>query len=208
MKLCKNCNKEFNPCHKTSEFCSKSCATSWRNKQKVKDGTHNFNKIDRSSLAKSRLKNGTHPLLKENMSKESLEKKHLGIKLARIDESRRGVHPWQNPKNWIDNEFSRSKNVVKKRNLDYIELYMSDCEYDGYFKIGWTYNTDMRYWDSRTHEVKNAVKIKSGNPNDILEYERLIKKKFFNENISKELNSTEIFPNNIKSEVLEFVKSL
>ena len=33
-------------------------------------------------------------------------------------------------------------------------------------------------------------------------------KEIFNENISKELNSTEIFPNNIKSEVLEFIKSL
>lgn len=208
MKLCKNCNKEFNPCHKTSEFCSKSCATSWRNKQKVKDGTHNFNKLDRASLAKKRIENGTHPFLKGNMSEESLEKKHLGIKLARLNESKNGVHPWQNPKNWIDNEFSRSKGVVKKRNLDYIELYVSDCEFDGYFKIGWTYNTSMRYWDSRTHEVKNAVMIKSGNPDFILNCERLVKKKFFNEEISRRLDSTEIFPNCIKSEVIEYIESL
>lgn len=40
--LCKNCGKEFIPCHKTSVFCSKSCATSWRNKEEVKNGTHNF----------------------------------------------------------------------------------------------------------------------------------------------------------------------
>ena len=33
-RFCKNCGKEFIPCHKTSEFCSKSCATTWRNKEK------------------------------------------------------------------------------------------------------------------------------------------------------------------------------
>lgn len=55
IKLCKQCGKEFLPCHKTSVFCSKSCAISFRNLSKMKDGSHNFYNLDRSSLAKSKV---------------------------------------------------------------------------------------------------------------------------------------------------------
>lgn len=204
---CKNCGKEFNPCHKTSVFCSKSCAVSWRNKEKVKDGTHNFNKIDRSAQQKLRIENGTHQFLSGNMSDESLKLKAEGIRNARLRESKNGTHPWQNPKNWILNEYRRSLNIAKKRGLSVIDLYISDCEFDGYFKIGWTYNTDMRSWDSRTHEIINPIKVKSGNIESIIQLEMEIKLRFFNLDISKKLNSTEIFPNSIKDEVINFINS-
>lgn len=204
---CKNCGKEFNPCHKTSVFCSKSCATSWRNKEKVKDGTHNFNKIDRREQQRIRVENGTHPFVKGNMSEASLKLKAEGIRKARIRETEDGRHPWQDPKNWILNEHNRSLNVAKKRRLTEIELYIANCEFDGYFKIGWTYNTDMRYWDVRTHEVIDAVKLKSGGIDYIIGLEMKVKLKFFNPIISRELNSTEIFPNSIKDEVLDFINS-
>jgi len=164
--------------------------------------------MDRSKNAKIQIEKGTHPFLPDNMTEESLEKKRQGIKSARLRESSKGIHPWQNPWNWIDNEYSRSISVVKKRGLSEIELYVSDCEFDGYFKIGWTYNTEMRYWDSRTHEVKNATKLRSGSPTEILGIERLVKKTYYDEENSKFTNSTEIFPNSKKEIILEFINSL
>ena len=55
-RICKQCGKEFEPCHPTSEFCSKSCATRYRNNEKMKDGSHNFYKLDRSKIAKDKVK--------------------------------------------------------------------------------------------------------------------------------------------------------
>ena len=74
-RTCKECGKDFIPCHLTSEFCSKSCATAWRNKKKLENGTHNFNNIDRSKIAKDSVNNRTHPFLKGNMSEDALKKR-------------------------------------------------------------------------------------------------------------------------------------
>lgn len=87
--FCKNCGKEFIPCHKTSLFCSKSCATSWRNKEKLKDGTHNFIGMDRGLAARRLVAEGKHPFQKGNMSEEALKRKAKEIKQAKLKESNR-----------------------------------------------------------------------------------------------------------------------
>ena len=204
-KLCKQCGKEFTPCHKTSEFCSKSCATRYRNNEKIKDGTHNFYNIDRGKTARIRIENGTHPFLKGNMSEESLKKKAEGIKLARIKESQEHRHPWQNPRNFIENEYSLSLGRIKKRGLSIVYLYIADCEYDNTFKIGWTYDIKIREKDPRCHDLKNLSIIKSGNPEEIIKLEKEIKIKFFNEKYYSDYKSTEIFPNELKSEILNYI---
>ena len=204
-RICKNCGKEFEPCHKTSEFCSKGCATSYRNKQKMLDGTHNFYDLDRSKMAKDKVANGTHPFLKGNMSKESLKKKAEGISKARKKEAEEHRHSWQNPKNFIENEYSRSINVSRSRELTEVIMYISDTEFEGTFKIGWTYDLEIRTKDSRTTKLINLVELFKGNPEDIILIEKLTKQKFFNEEYYKLYKSTEIFPLGLKEEIIDFI---
>lgn len=206
-RTCKECGKDFIPCHLTSEFCSKSCATAWRNKKKLENGTHNFNNIDRSKIAKDRVNNGTHPFLKGNMSEDALKRKAEGISKARKRESENHTHPWQQPKNFINNEYSRSLSVSKKRNLTEAILYIADTDYENTFKIGWTYDLDIRERDSRTYSIHNLTMIIKGNIEDIIELERKVKETFFNEDYFKLYNSTEIFPISIKQEILDFINS-
>lgn len=205
-RICKECKKEFEPCHSTSEFCSKSCATKYRNLKKLKDGTHNFFNIDRSKIAKERVKNGTHPFLTGNMSLDALERKAKGISKARKQQSAEHLHPWQQPKNFINNEYSRSINVSKKRNLTEAMLYISDTEIEDTFKVGWTYDLKIREKDSRTYIIHNLKLIVKGNPEEIIDIEKKIKEKFFNEKYFNLYNSTEIFPNSIKDDVISFIK--
>ena len=205
-RICKECGKEFDPFKKTSEFCSKSCATKYRNKQKIKDGTHNFYRLDRSSLAKSRVENGTHPFLKNNFSEESLKKKAEGISKARKKEAEEHQHAWQNPKNFIENEYSRSLNVSKNRNLEEVIFYIAETNIEGTFKIGWTYNIEIREKDERNcYTVSNLVELFRGTPDDIILIEKLVKLEFFNEEYYKLYHSTEIFPIKLKDDILNFI---
>lgn len=204
-RFCKNCGKEFIPCHKTSEFCSKSCATTWRNKEKIKDGTHNFYSMDKGKAARNMIKNGKHPFQKGNMSEEALKRKAEGIKKARLKESKEHRHPWQNPINFINNEYSLSLNKSAKRNLTTVFLYIAECEFDDAIKIGWTYDLNIRERDPRCHNLKNLVQIKSGTPEYILKIEKDIKQKFFNEEYFNKYHSTEIFPKTLKQEILDFI---
>jgi hypothetical protein len=204
-RICKFCGKEFIPCHKTSVFCSKSCATSFRNREKVKDGTHNFIGMDHGAAAREKVKNGTHPFLKGNMSEESILKQREGIKRARLRESQEHRHPWQNPKNFIENEYSRSNSIMR----DYtgkIYLYIADCpDFEDAFKIGWTRDLEIREKDSRTLEINHLMSLKIDFPEIILKIERDIKIKFFNQEFYNKYHSTEIFPNSLKSEILNFI---
>lgn len=205
-RICKECGKEFEPCHSTSEFCSKSCATKYRNKEKLKDGTHNFFNIDRSRIAKERVENGTHPFLSGNMSADALERKAKGISEARKQQALEHTHPWQQPKNFINNEYSRSINVSKKRGLTEAILYISDTDIEDTFKIGWTYDLEIRERDGRTRAIHNLTLIVKGSPEEIIEIEKKIKENFFNEEYFGLYGSTEIFPNSIKNDVMEFIK--
>jgi len=204
-RICKTCGKEFEPCKKTSEFCSKSCATSYRNKQKLLDGTHNFNTIDRSKIAKDRVNNGTHPFLKGNMSEDALKRKAEGISKARKLEALEHRHLWQNPKNFIENEYSRSLSVSNSRGLTNVIFYISDTDYPDTFKIGWTYDTEIREKDSRTYKISGIKELFRGIPEEIIMIEKLVKIKFFNENYYSTYHSTEIFPNTLKNEIINFI---
>lgn len=204
-RICKNCNKEFQPCHKTSEFCSKNCATSFRNKQKLLEGTHNFLNIDRSKLALDRVRLGTHPFIKGNMSEDTLKKKAIGISNARKKEAKEHRHPWQNPKNFIENEYIRSLNISKSRGLTEVIMYISDTNFKDTFKIGWTYDLKIRSKDNRTIELYNLSEIFKGIPEDVILIEKLTKQKFFNEDYYVLYKSTEIFPIEIKDEVINFI---
>lgn len=206
-KICKQCGKEFKPCHKTSEFCSKSCATKYRNDQKMKDGTHNFYNLDRSKIALDKVKNGTHPFLAGNMSEDALKRKAEGISKARKREAENHTHPWQNPKNFIENEYSRSINTGEARGLDIISMYVSDTEYPNTFKIGWTYDISIREKDNRTYSIHNLQLIKTGNYRDIIFLEKQVKLKYFKEEYYKKYKSTEIFPIELKDEILDFINN-
>lgn len=207
--FCKNCGKEFIPCHKTSLFCSKSCATSWRNKEKLKDGTHNFIGMDKGLAARKLVAEGKHPFQKGNMSEDALKRKAKGIKQARLKESKEHKHAWQQPKNFIENEFSRSFSVLNKSSYtNDIYLYIAECDdYIDAIKIGWTRNIKIREKDSRTIKIKNLQIIKTGKINEILNLEKEIKLKFFNEDYYKLYNSTEIFPIEQKQNILNFINS-
>ena len=205
LPLCKWCGKPFTPCHKTSVFCSKSCATSYRNFEKLKNGTHNFNKIDRSKIAKERVLNGTHPFLKGNMSKEALEKKAKGISEARKREAKEHKHAWQNPKNFILNEFSRSLNTAKNRDLSTAIFYIAETDFPDTFKIGWTYSLEIREQDNRTIKIHNLIEIFQDSPENVILIEKLVKETFFNPEYFAIYNSTEIFPVSLKNDILDFI---
>lgn len=207
-RLCKQCGKIFTPCHKTSLFCSKSCATRFRNLQKLKDGSHNFYNLDYSSLAKSKVINGTHPFLSGNMSEDALRKKAKGIREARLLESKQHKHAWQNPKNFINNEYSRSLSSISNRNVSEIVLYIGETEYEGTFKIGWTYDLKIREKDNRTTTIRNLKEVLRGSPEKIIRIEKDVKEKFFSKSYYDSYKSTEIFPSGIKDKVIKFIKSL
>ena len=204
-KLCKQCGKKFVPCHPTSEFCSKGCATKYRNLRKLEDGTHNFYNIDRSKIAKERVENGTHPFLTGNMSEDALKRKAIGISEARKREAEKHQHPWQNPINFIENEYSRSINVSNSRGLTEAIFYIADTEFTDTFKIGWTYDTEIRERDTRTTQLHNLCELLRGIPEDIISLEKAVKQKFFCEGYYDIYKSTEIFPNSIRQEVLDFI---
>lgn len=208
IKLCKQCGKEFLPCHKTSVFCSKSCATSFRNLSKMKDGSHNFYNLDRSSLARSKVLNGTHPFLSGNMSEDALKRKAEGIKKARILEAQEHRHAWQDPKNFINNEYSRSLSSIDNRKVSELVLYIGETEFENTFKIGWTYDLKIREKDSRTTTISNLKEIMRGNPKFIVDVEKMVKEKFFSRSYYDSYKSTEIFPNSIKDKVLDYINSL
>ena len=207
-RICKQCGKEFEPCHSTSEFCSKSCATRYRNNEKIKDGSHNFYKLDRSKMAKDKVKNGTHPFLTGNMSKDALERKAAGIKRARIREAAEHKHPWQDPKNFINNEYSLSLNKSRKRGLSIVYLYYSECEFPDSIKIGWTYDVTIREKDPRCHDLRNITILKEGSPEEIILLEKNIKEKFYNKEYFNLYHSTEIFPKSLFEQIIEFINSI
>ena len=205
-RICKECGKEFEPCKKTSEFCSKSCATSFRNKQKILDGTHNFNQIDRSKIAKDRVKKGTHPFLKGNMSEEALKRKAEGISKARKQEAIEHKHAWQNPKNFIENEYSRSLSISRTRELVEVIFYISDTNFPDTFKIGWTYDLEIREKDNRTYKISGLIEeLFRGKPEEIILIEKLVKSKFFKEEYFQLYHSTEIFPISLKNDIIDFI---
>lgn len=204
-RKCKQCGESFVPCHPDSEFCSKGCATKYRNLQKLKDGTHNFYNIDRSKIAKDRVEAGTHPFLKGNMSEEALERKAKGISAARKREAENHTHPWQQPSNFIANEYSRSMHVSENRGLTETILYIADTEFENTFKIGWTYDTEIREKDSRTTKIHKVTELLRGTPDFVISLERDIKQKFFKEEYYQLYNSTEVFPNSIRQDVIDFI---
>lgn len=205
LPLCEWCGNPFHPCHKTSRFCSKSCATSYRNMVKLKEGTHNFYKIDRSKIAKDRVKKGTHPFLSGNMSEDALQRKYEGISKARKREALEHKHPWQNPKNYIENEYSRSLSVAKERKLSIAILYIAETDFPQTIKIGWTYDIVVRENDTRTYKIHNIVEICRGLPEDMILLEKLVKDNFFNPEYYENYKSTEVFPDILKDEILEFI---
>jgi len=84
-------------------------------------------------------------------------------------------------------------------------MYISDTEFDGTFKIGWTYDLEIRTKDNRTTKLINLVELFKGNPEDIILIEKLTKQKFFNEEYYKLYKSTEIFPLSLKEEIIDFI---
>lgn len=205
LPLCKWCGNPFVPCHKDSVFCSKSCATSYRNKTKLENGTHNFYNIDRSKIAKDRVNNGTHPFLSGNMSEEALQRKYDGISKARKQEASEHRHPWQNPKNFIENEYSRSINTAKERGLSVAILYIAETDFPQTIKIGWTYDINIRENDNRTINIHNLIEIYRDCPDNIILIEKLVKNNFFNSEYYEKYKSTEIFPEVLKNEILDFI---
>lgn len=205
MKICKECGKEFIPCKKTSEFCSKSCATKYRNNQKILDGTHNFYKLDRSRLALDKVNKGIHPFQRGNMSKESLAKKAEGISKARKKEALEHRHAWQNPKNFIENEYSRSISISKSRKLEEVIFYIADTDYPETFKIGWTFDLKIRENDFRTHKILNIQELFRGIPEKVILLEKRVKEAFFNVEYYNSYKSTEIFPISIKEDIIKFI---
>ena len=205
VKICKECRKEFIPCKKTSEFCSKSCAIKYRNKQKILDGTHNFYDLNRSKLALDKVNKGIHPFQKGNMSEEALAKKAKGISRARKKETSEHRHAWQNPKNFIENEYSRSISISKSRELEEVILYIADTDYPETFKIGWTFDLKIREKDIRTHKISNIQELFRGVPEKIILLEKLVKEAFFNIEYYNSYKSTEIFPLSIKEDIIKFI---
>lgn len=163
--------------------------------------------VDHGDNARKMVKEGTHPFLKGNMSPEILRKKSEGIRQARLKESSEHKHPWQNPKNFIENEYSRSFSSISKRNLTEAYLYFAECEFPNAFKLGWTSDPTMRENDNRTIKIKNLSIILKGDPKFIIELEKQIKLNFFDESLYKLYNSTEIFPSNLKTDILNFIKN-
>lgn len=187
-------------------FCSKTCCISNRNKSRMASGTHEFQIPGFIDNARAiQLSKGLHPFQSGNMNSESLKLKAEGISKARIREKHTGTHIWQRPFVWINNEFSRSLTVVSRDKLSILYLYISDCELQDHFKIGWTRDSRIRSIDTRTHLLNNVMELRSGIPLMILELEKDIKLKFYNEQFSIKNKTTEIFPNSIKSEVLDFI---
>ena len=92
---------------------------------------------------------------------------------------------------------------------DYTEkiyLYIADCpDFEDAFKIGWTRDLEIRERDTRTMEINHLISLKIDFPEIILKIERDIKIKFFNPEFYNKYHSTEIFPNSLKSEILDFI---
>jgi len=206
MKYCNWCKEKEIPNYQT--YCSKSCATSYRNDKAVREGTHNLLSSNGGSKMATennykRVADGTHPFF--NMSEESRILAGIGISKARLEESRLGTHPWQQSNSWINNEFSRSLSIIKRDNLQTLSLYYSDCSLDGHFKIGWSRDVDYREIDNRTHQLSNVVELRSGDALFIITLEKDLKWKFFDEERSNRIKSTEIFPNHLKNDILNYV---
>lgn len=201
---CKTCNCNSIRVY-ANDFCSKGCYLSFRNQESIKDGSHNFGSDFSRKSAQLQVLQGKHPFQKGNMDEETLNRKYKGISKARKEEASKGTHLWQRPEVWINNEFSRSLNVANKRGLTEASLYISDCELDDHFKIGWTTDINMREADSRTWKLKNLKVIKIGTPEEIITLEKEVKLRFFNREFSVKHKSTEIFLNTIKGDVLDFI---
>lgn len=197
------------PDHRT--FCSKSCIMKYRNRIAIQNGTHNMlSKNGWSKFMSKRnsddAKKGIHPF--QHLSKEVRESNGKLISEARIREAKEGNHPWQSIKSRINNEYSRSLTIIKQKNLKHLFLYISNCEFDGMFKIGWTTDVEWRFWDSRTHELSNVVKLKEGDAEFIVKLEHDIKLKFMNHDYFNKTKSAEIFDNEIKDKVIEYINSI
>ena len=141
------------------------------------------------------------------MSEEALERKAKGISAARKREAENHTHPWQQPNNFIANEYSRSMHVSENRGLTETTLYIADTEFEDTFKIGWTYDTEIREKDSRTAKIHKVTELLRGTPDFVISLERDIKQKFFKEEYYQLYNSTEVFPNSIRQDVINFINS-
>lgn len=203
--ICEHCNcKSARKYAKT--FCSKGCYLTKRNLSKIVDGSHNFGHEYSKRSTAIQISKGLHPFQKGNMDEETLKRKFEGISRARKQEAKVGTHIWQRPETWINNEYSRSLSVITKRNLNLIHLYIADCDVEECFKIGWTSDITMREMDKRTRDLSNLVIVKSGNPIDIINLEKIIKLKFLNVDFSYKHKSTEIFPNSMRDAVVKYIQ--
>lgn len=206
---CKDCGIEISA---KRQFCSKNCATSYRNWIKVQDGTHNLLSQNGGSENAIRHNNemveqGIHPFLSGNMSEDSLELKSEGIRKARLKESSEGNHPWQSLSSRINNEYSRSLSVIDNKGYKDLILYISDCEFSESIKIGWTSNDYTREFDNRTHSLSNLNSIRVSDSYYIVKLEYDIKLNFCTEEYFSKFNSTEIFPKELKSDIIKFINN-
>ena len=205
--VCKNCGCKSLRVY-GGEFCSINCCTTHRNNKMIDEGTHNFTEPGfHEYVLDCQIKKGLHPFQSGNMDEDALKRKAIGISKARQLEAESGIHIWQRLDTRINNEWSRSLSVAESRGLTEIYLYISDCEYENRFKIGWTYDTYCRSLDTRTHDLSNLEVIKVGSPEFIINLERDIKVKFKDEKFYKEFHVTEMFDESLRSEILLFVEN-
>lgn len=210
VKICKNCGKQYEGYGLT--FCSKSCAITYRNNEKVRNGTLNLlSKNGGSELAvrhnQEMVEQGIHPFLNQNKSNEFVEKQSQGISEARKREAEEGTHIWQRPEVRINNEWSKEYSVCERDGIKMMYLYLAECNIPGHFKFGVTRDIDYRTWDTRSWELTNIEELLYGSYDKIIDLERDLKHHFLNEERFKKFNSGEVLPIGLLDEFREFVKS-
>lgn len=209
-KICLECGDEFNDYKGSMKFCCKSCATSYRNRVAVENGTHNLlscnggSEIARNSNY-ARVANGSHPFLTGNMTEDQLDRKAEGIRLARLRESEEGTQIWQSFTNRINNEYSRSISIVERDDLNSLDLYYAKV--DEYLKIGWSRDSDYRSLDTREFELSDLTCILTANSYSVIDLEYQIKKSFHDDDLGMQTRSTELFQYDKLDEILEFINN-
>lgn len=187
----------FQKFHKTGYFKSEE----WRNNSRsraldqIKNNRHPFSGENGSKLNKKRIMNGTHNFIREIGSRNSsiLQKK-------RIIE---GNHPFLIPENNI--KADRTIFLNKGNESDMCYFYIAEIEGDlDNFKIGVTIDPEYRSHFHHMDRYSSIDIITSNTRKFIADLEYKVKLKF------KEFSSkgTETFPNEMKTEVLDYINKL
>lgn len=210
LKVCPNCGQEFETRDGRQECCSKHCSISLSHKRRKESGKpHHWSKesgYDHKAHNEDMVKKGIHPFLKQNFSEETRVENGHKISDARHKEAEEHKHIWQQRETRIRNEYSREMNIYSKKGINSLQLYMSEVpDLNNVIKIGVTIDINMRGNDQR-FPILNPIVIKSGDLS-ILELERDIKLKFSSNETFNKYKSYEIYPIELKEEILKFINN-